>query len=104
MYFLALMMESLIECVVRNNMMKENRKSIQIYPEFKSCKSPTTDRVLADFSLVRLNWIEAGGKIVKKFLPELIQRQKDLLSLAGVPVDSYQHGWNAIPGSCEIRG
>ena len=90
MYFLALMIESLIEREVRNNMMKEDRKSIKIYPEFRSCESPTTDRVLGDFSMVQLNWIEAGGKIVKKFQPELTQRQKDLLRLAGVPLTSYQ--------------
>ncbi len=89
-YFLALMIESLIEREVRNNMMKEDRKSIKIYPEFRSCESPTTDRVLGDFSMVQLNWIEAGGKIVKKFQPELTQRQKDLLRLAGVPLTSYQ--------------
>ena len=97
-YFLALMIESLIEREVRNNMKKGDRKSIQIYPEFRSCESPTTDRVLGDFSLVQLNWIEAGGKIVKKFLPELTQRQEDLLRLAGVPLDSYQQDWNAVPG------
>jgi transposase len=97
-YFLALMIESLIEREVRNNMVKEGRKSIRIYPEFRSCESPTTDRVLGDFSLVQLNWIEAGGKIVKKFLPELTQRQGDLLRLAGVPVNSYQQDWNAVPG------
>ena len=97
-YFLALMIESLIEREVRNNMKKGDRKSIQIYPEFRSCDSPTTDRVLGDFSLVQLNWIEAGGKIVKKFLPELTQRQEDLLRLAGVPLNSYQQDWNAVPG------
>ncbi|MHB8561825.1 MAG: IS1634 family transposase [Thermoplasmataceae archaeon] len=97
-YFLALLIESLIEREVRNNMMKEERKSIQIYPEFRSCESPTTDRVLGDFSLVQLNWIEAGGKIVKKFLPKLTHRQEELLSLAGVPPDSYQQDWNAVPG------
>ncbi len=97
-YFIALMIESLIEREVRNNMMKEDMKSIQIYPEFRSCESPTTDRILGDFSLVQLNWIEAGGKIVKKFQPELTPRQEELLRLAGVPVDSYQHDWNAVPG------
>ena len=37
MYFLALMIESLIEREVRNNMVKEDRKSIQIYPESRPC-------------------------------------------------------------------
>ncbi|EQD75497.1 hypothetical protein B1B_02092, partial [mine drainage metagenome] len=55
-YFLALLTESLIEREIRNNMKKEGRNSIQIYPEFRSCESPTTDRVLGDFSMVQMNW------------------------------------------------
>ena len=97
-YFLALLVESLIEREIRNGMKKEERKSIRIYPEFRSCESPTTDRVLGDFSMVQMNWIEADGKMVKKFLPKLTQRQEDLLRLAGVPSDSYQQDWNAVPG------
>ena len=97
-YFLALLVESLIEREIRNGMKKEERKSIRIYPEFRSCESPTTDRVLGGFSMVQINWIEADGKMVKKFLPKLTQRQEDLLRLAGVPSDSYQQDWNAVPG------
>ena len=97
-YFLALLVESLIEREIRMGMAGEERKSIRIYPEFRSCESPTTDRVLGDFSMVQMNWIEADGKMVKKFLPKLTQRQEDLLRLAGVPSDSYQQDWNAVPG------
>ena len=97
-YFLALLIESLMEREVRNGMKMEGKESIQIYPEFRSCESPTTDRVLGDFSMVQMNWIESGGKIVKKFLPKLTQRQEDLLRLAGVPIGEYQKDWGAVPG------
>ena len=97
-YFLALLIESLMEREVRNGMKKEGRESIRIYPESRSCESPTTDRVLGDFAMVQMNWIESGGKIIKKFLPKLTQRQEDLLRLAGVPISDYQKDWNAIPG------
>lgn len=97
-YFLALLTESLIEREIRNNMMNEEIKSVRIYPEFRSCESPTTDRVLGDFSMVQMNWIEAGGKVLKKFLPELTPRQEELLRLAGVSTDAYQHDWNAVTG------
>ena len=97
-YFLALLIESLIEREVRNGMKKERKGSIRIYLEYRSCESPTTDRVLGDFSMVQMNWIESGGKIVKKFLPKLTQRQEDLLRLAGVPISEYQKDWNGIPG------
>jgi transposase len=97
-YFLALLIESLMEREVRNGMKREGRDSIQIYPELRSCESPTTDRVLGDFSMVQMNWIESDGKIVKKFLPKLTQRQEDLLRLAGVPISEYQKDWNIVPG------
>ena len=97
-YFIALLIESLIEREIRNNMTRENRKSIQIYPEFRSCESPTTDRVLGDFSMVQLNWIEVKGKVIRKFLPKLTPRQEELLRLADVPLDSYRQDWNSVPG------
>ena len=97
-YFLALLIESLIEREVRSGMKKEGKGSIRIYPEYRSCESPTTDRVLGDFAMVQINWIKSGRKIVKKFLPKLTQRQEDLLKLAGVPISEYQKDWNGIPG------
>ena len=97
-YFIALLIESLVEREVRKNLIRDERNSIQIYPEFRSCESPTTDRVLGDFSMVQMNWIEADGKVIKRFLPELTPRQEELLRLADVPLDSYQQDWNSIPG------
>lgn len=76
-YFIALIKKSLIEHEIRDNLAKFH----------------------GDFALVQLNWSEAGRKIVKKFMSELTQRQRDLLSLAGVPVNSYQQDWSAVPSS-----
>ncbi len=97
-YFIALLLESLIEREVRNNMKKANKKSIRIYPESRSCESPTTDRVLRDFNMVQMNWIETGGKMLKKFPPKLTQRQEELLKLAGVPLSEYTRDWNMVAG------
>ena len=96
-YFIALLVESLIEREIRNNMVREDKKSIRIYPEFRSCQSPTTDWVLGGFSLVQISWIESGGKILKAFLPKLTRRQEELLRLAGVPISEYQKDRNVIP-------
>ncbi len=85
-YFLALLIESLIEHEARNSIKKGKRKSIRIYPELRSCESPTTDCVLGDFAMVQMNWIESSGKVVKQLLPKLTQRQENLIRLAGVPV------------------
>lgn len=42
-------------------MMRESRKAIWIDPESRACYSPTTGRVLGDFSTGQMNWIESGG-------------------------------------------
>ncbi|MHB1637510.1 MAG: IS1634 family transposase [Thermoplasmataceae archaeon] len=96
-YFVALLIESLIEREIRNSMKKEGRSSIQIYPELRSCESPTTDRILDNLSMIQMNWIEADNKPLKKFLPKLTPRQEELLRLANVPAELYKREWNAIP-------
>jgi len=96
-YFVALLIESLIEREIRNSMKKEGRSSIQIYPELRSCESPTTDRILDNLSMIQTNWIEADNKPLKKFLPKLTPRQEELLRLANVPAELYKREWNAIP-------
>lgn len=92
-YFLALLIESLIEREVRNAMHRERIKSIDLYPEDRECESPTTDRVLGIFEMVQMHLLESDGKIVKRFLPELTGRQKKLLEMAGVPERVYQVEW-----------
>ena len=54
------------------------------------------NRVLGDFSIVQINWIESGGKIVKKFLPKLTLRQENSLKLVGVPVCEFQKDYLAL--------
>ncbi|MCL4332572.1 MAG: hypothetical protein M1148_01375 [Candidatus Thermoplasmatota archaeon] len=44
-------------------MKKEGGESIRICPKSRSCESPTTDRVLGDFSMAQANWNESDGKI-----------------------------------------
>ena len=64
-YFLALLIESLMEREVRNGMKKVGTESIWIYPEFISWEYPITDWVMGDFFLLQMNWIESNRKMVK---------------------------------------
>jgi hypothetical protein len=47
-------MLGLIEREVNNNMMKDGRKSTQIYHGFRPSQSKITDRILGDFSMVQM--------------------------------------------------
>ncbi len=88
-YFLALLVEALIEREVRRGMEKEGRESLPLYPEGRPCPTPTTDKVLEAFDRVEAHELVERGRIVRTFGPELTEPQKDLLRLAGVPGQSY---------------
>ncbi len=49
LYFVALLVQSLIERAIRQSMKKNGLESIPIYPESRECYSPTTDRILGIF-------------------------------------------------------
>jgi transposase len=84
LYFVALLITSLIERTVRIAMADKKLKSIPIYPEERACKSPTADKILALFEEVRMQYIEKAGKSVKSIPDSLSQRQKLVLSLLDI--------------------
>ena len=49
-YFLALLVEALIEREVRRGMERKGLGSIPLYPEGRPCPAPTTDKVLEVFA------------------------------------------------------
>ena len=88
-YFLAMLVEALIEREVRRSMEAEGVKSIPLYPEGRPCPSPTTDRILGAFDRVAAHHLEREGEEVQRFAPELTEQQLELRRLAGVPEESY---------------
>lgn len=88
-YFLAMLVEALIEREVRRSMEAEGLRAIPLYPEGRPCPAPTTDRILGAFDLVAAHLLEREGEEVQRFAPELTEQQLDLLRLAGVPKESY---------------
>jgi transposase len=60
LYFIALMITSLIERQVRLAMGEKQLPSIPIYPEQRECKKPTADKLLDLFRDVRLHRVSNG--------------------------------------------
>jgi hypothetical protein len=88
-YFLALLVEALIEREVRRGMEGKGLESLPLYPEGRPCPAPTTDKILEAFDRVEAHDLVGRGKVLRTFSPELTVPQKQLLQLAGVPEDSY---------------
>ena len=88
-YFIALLVQALIEREIRLNMKEKSVKSLPIYFEGRECISPTTDKVLLHFNNIEFHRLWSGGSLVKTFDTTLSGKQKELLEMAGVPIESY---------------
>ena len=90
LYFLALLIQALIERELRQAMQRERLKELPIYPEQRSCKRPTTEQVLRLFSLAERHTLMRSGRIAQVFQPELTHLQRQVLALLGVPEDAFR--------------
>lgn len=90
LYFLALMVQGLIERQVRRGMNKERIKELALYPEERASKKPTTEQVLRLFAGVQGHVLSWRGKFVQAFEAELTPMQKTLLRLLGMPASYYR--------------
>jgi hypothetical protein len=88
-YFIAMLVQALIEREIRKEMKSENIESIPIYPEDRGCESPTTDMVLSHFNNIQVNRLWSDKKLVQTFLTPMSEKQRALLSFAGVPIETY---------------
>lgn len=89
MFFIAILIEALIERSVRLSMETMKIGSIPIYYERKKCESPTADRLLSMFSNVQFHWLISHGKLTGAFQPELSGIQKKLLKLMEIDPERY---------------
>lgn len=90
LYFLALLVQALIERELRQAMKRANIEELPLYPEQRPCKRPTTEQVLRLFSLAERHTLLAEGHTVQVFDVELTDLQRQVLTLLGVPLQTYQ--------------
>jgi len=89
LYFLALLVQALIERELRLAMKREKIKELPIYPEQRLCKRPTTEQILRLFSLAERHTLLRNDKTVQSFPPQLTDIQLQTLDLLGVPTESF---------------
>jgi transposase len=87
--FLALLISALIEREVRTGMQHADLTKIRIYPEFRNCTTPSTERILEIFSTVSRHQLHHDGALMKTFHPELTAQQEQVLELMNLAPGVY---------------
>ncbi|MDN5795595.1 MAG: IS1634 family transposase [Intrasporangium sp.] len=81
--FLALLVAALIEREVHAGMARADLHKIALYPEFRDCTAPSTERILEIFAPVTRHHLHRDDTLVQTFEPELTAQQLQVLELLG---------------------
>jgi transposase len=90
LYFLALLVQALIERELRLAMQREAIDELPLYPEQRQCRRPTTEQVLRLFSLAQRHRLLHEGQTVQTFDADLTDLQRQILALIAVPAHAYR--------------
>ena len=87
--FLALLIGALIERQIRTAMAAAHAADIPLYPEFRGCAAPSTERIVEIFADLTRHELHRDGQLVQTFQPELNPLHQQVLQLLGVPTTTY---------------
>ena len=90
LYFLALLVQALIERELRMAMNREKVRELPLYPEQRLCAHPTTEQVLRLFSHTERHRLTMDGKTVQLFDAKLTDLQHQIISLLGVAPNAFR--------------
>ena len=88
-FFLALMLQAVIERQVRQRMQADGLDAIPIYPERRQASHPTTTKIVDRFYDVSTYELTEGNQVLETFKDELTETQKELLSLLQMREHQY---------------
>jgi transposase len=89
LYFLALLLQAIIERQLRQAMQRTAIEELPLYPEERNCRRPTFLQILRLFSLAERHVLRKDDNVVQRFPPQLNDLQRQVLRLLGVPADRY---------------
>ncbi len=93
LFFVALIIQALIEREVRKKMNEEGRKALVIYPEEREAAHPTTNKMLERFESLSTYSLIEDDRVVEEFKDDLTDTQKVLLSYLDISAEEY---WSAV--------
>jgi transposase len=89
LYFIALMIVSLMERNIRKNMAEEEVEKLPILPSRMNTKTPTWNNLKYFFENVHLNLVEKKGRIIQTIIKGVTNLHETVLRLLGVSVLAY---------------
>jgi transposase len=93
MEYIAMTVHALIERELRKAMEREGIKKLPLYPEERECRAPTAARVIEVFGNLQRHILSGEeGQRVQIFMPEVLELQKQILSLLGISVKRFLAG------------
>lgn len=87
--FLALLIAALIERELRTGMHHAAVEGIALYPEFRDCAAPSTERILEIFATVARHHLDRDDAQAQTFEPVLTTQQQQVLQLLRLPAAIY---------------
>jgi transposase len=89
-YFLALLVQAIIERELRLAMQREGVETLALYPEERHTARPTAEQVFRLFSLTQRHVLEHDGQHIRSFEPKPTPLQSQVLNLLGISKNVYQ--------------
>jgi len=90
LYFLALLVQAIIERELRLAMKRENIAELPLYPEQRDCTRPTTEQILRLYSLAERHQLVKDGNVIEIFDVQFTELQRQVLALLGVSEDAFR--------------
>ena len=88
-FFIALVIQALIEREVRNKMKEQKIETVRVYPEQREATHPTTCKIMDRFDSICTYKITQDSRVVEWFRDSLNEDQKLILSLLNIEESDY---------------
>jgi transposase len=89
-YFMAMLVQALLEREVRRAMAREGIAQLPLYPEERECMAPSTERILDVFEPLQRHRLRERGRHRQTFEPTLTGLQSQILGLLGVKKTAFR--------------
>jgi len=89
LFFIALIIQALLEREIRTVMKQQNIESLDLYPEDREALHPTTDRVLKIFEGISSYKITKGEEIIEEYKDDFEETHKLILNLMNIKEVEY---------------
>ena len=90
LYFVAILVNALLEREVRNGMARDGIEHLPLYPEERLCRAPSTERILDVFAPLQRHHLYRKGRLVQIFEPALDELQEQVLKLLRLPASIFR--------------